>query len=140
MIRVATNEEAYRAFSNIPELDRYLSPDEFNSRIPHNALVLVYEVEQELAGFKIGYPLDGVEFYSWLGGVLPGFRNRGIAQELLDYQERRVIEQGYQRISVKSMNRYSLMIRFLVKNGYKIAKVEDFDTDKERIHFLKHLP
>ena len=34
------------------------------------------------AGYKVGYALNESEFYSWLGGVLPPFRQQGIADRL----------------------------------------------------------
>ena len=139
MIKAATVETAYEVFSNIPELDRYLSLAEFTARTPDSALILIYEDAGNPVAFKIGYPLDQETFYSWLGGVLPGYRHRGIARKLLEYQETHVIERGFRQLSVKSMNRYPSMIRLLVKNRYKIEKVENFDSDAERIHFLKTL-
>lgn len=37
-------------------------------------------------GFKLGYERSGEEFHSWLGGVHPEFRRRGIARRLLHLQ------------------------------------------------------
>ena len=139
MICKGTIEEAYGVFIEVPELDRGLSLGEFKSKAPAGALVLLCRVEEKSVGFKIGYPISENEFYSWLGGVLPEYREQGVAQQLLDSQERWVRNQGYTKISVKSMNRYSSMIRFLVKNGYQIVKVGRFGTKDERIHFQKSL-
>jgi len=138
-IKIGTVEAAYDVFLNVPELDRYLSLDDIRSRLADGALILIYEIADVPVAFKIGYPLNSDEFYSWLGGVLPNHRKAGIAQQLLDYQERWVKEQGYRTISVNSMNRYPSMIRLLVRNGYRIFKVDDFDTDEERIRFRKIL-
>ena len=132
-------EEAYDVLIEVPELDRNLSLEDFKSKALDGALVLVLKVEDKAVGFKIGYPISKHEFYSWLGGVLPEYREQGVAQQLLDSQERWVRNQGYTKISVKSMNRYPSMIRFLVKNGYEVAKVEQFKTKNERIHFQKTL-
>ena len=140
MISAGTIAEAYQVLTEVPELDSYLSLEEFKAKVSDGALVLVYEAEGKAIAFKIGYPLSQNEFYSWLGGVLPEYRKEGVAQQLLDYQERWVRDKGYMKLSVKSMNRYPSMIRFLVKNKYQIAKVEHFETDNERIHFQKYFP
>jgi len=137
MIKIGSIAEAYQAFLSVPELDGYLSAEEFSAKVPEDALILIFEIEDELAGFKIGYPIDNDEFYSWLGGVLPCFRNNGIAQKLLDYQESWVVDKKFMRTSVKSMNRYPAMICLLVRNGYKVVKIDDFDKEEERIIFLK---
>ena len=139
MIHTGNVEAAYQVFLAVPELDRYLSLQGFQSRITEGTLVLVYEADDKAIGFKVGYPLNDDDFYSWLGGVVPEARQSGVAQALLDYQENWVRDQGYQRLSVKSMNRYPSMLRFLIKNGYQIVHVENVGTDDERIHFLKQL-
>ena len=49
----------------------------------------------------------------------------GVAQKLLQYQERWVTNKGYKEIEVKSMNQYPEMLHFLIKNQYHIYGVED---------------
>ena len=140
MVRIGTIEEAYKVFMLIPELDRYLSFQELKEKLADNYLVVVAEHEGILIGFKLGYPVSTSEFYSWLGGVIPAYRNSGVAQTLLDFQEDWVKISGFKSMSVKSMNRFPSMLRLLIKNGYKIKSVENFgDSDKERIEFIKTL-
>jgi len=140
MVRIGTIEEAYKVFMLIPELDRYLSFQELKEKLADNYLVVVAEHEGILIGFKLGYPISTSEFYSWLGGVIPAYRNSGVAQTLLDFQEDWVKISGFKSMSVKSMNRFPSMLRLLIKNGYKIKSVENFgDSDKERIEFIKRL-
>ena len=140
MVRIGTIEEAYKVFMLIPELDRYLSFQELKEKLADNYLVVVAEHEGILIGFKLGYPVSTSEFYSWLGGVIPAYRNSGVAQTLLDFQEDWVKISGFKSMSVKSMNRFPSMLRLLIKNGYKIKCVENFDdSDKERIEFIKRL-
>ena len=140
MIRIGTVEEAYEVFLNVPELDQYLSLQEMKERLNSEHLVIVAEVDQILVGFKIGYLESNVEFYSWLGGVVPKYRQAGVAQELLLFQEHWAKKLGIKNISVKSMNRFPSMLRMLIKNGYKIESVEFYgDSEKERINFVKPL-
>ena len=132
MVRIGTIEEAYKVFMLIPELDRYLSFQELKEKLADNYLVVVAEHEGILIGFKLGYPVSTSEFYSWLGGVIPAYRNSGVAQTLLDFQEDWVKISGFKSMSVKSMNRFPSMLRLLIKNGYKIKIVENFgDSDRE---------
>ena len=132
MVRIGTIEEVYKVFMLIPELDRYLSFQEMKEKLADNYLVVVAEHEGILIGFKLGYPVSTSEFYSWLGGVIPAYRNSGVAQTLLDFQEDWVKISGFKSMSVKSMNRFPSMLRLLIKNGYKIKIVENFgDSDRE---------
>jgi ribosomal protein S18 acetylase RimI-like enzyme len=140
MIRVGTIEEAHKIFMVIPELDRYLSLSEMKEKLVGTHLVSIAENQGTLIGFKLGYQISEDEFYSWLGAVIPAYRNSGVAQSLLDFQEGWVIKSGFKSISVKSMNRFPSMLRLLIKNGYRIKSVENFDdAKKERIGFIKRL-
>ena len=140
MIRAGTVDEAYGVFLNVPELDQYLSLQQMKQRLCCEHLIIVAEVDQILVGFKIGYLKNNVELYSWLGGVVPGYRQTGVAQELLLFQESCVRKLGVKNISVKSMNRFPTMLRMLIKNGYQIESVEFYgDSEKERINFVKLL-
>ena len=39
--------------------------------------------DKKVVGYKIGYALNREQFYSWLGGVDPEYRNLGIALTLM---------------------------------------------------------
>ena len=70
----------------------------------------------------------------WVGFCL------GFAQELLEFQEAWASTRGFNEISVKSMNKLPSMLRFLIKNGYRIYNVDSFgDSEQERILFVKEL-
>ena len=62
--------------------------EEFERRCSGIHLSLIAEIENQSVGFKIGYDRfkDG-SFYSWMGGVLPEFRKKGVASALADFQE-----------------------------------------------------
>ena len=136
-VTIGTAEQAYRVFLDVPELNGYVSLSDFKSKLTVGALILLYEIKGKAIGFKVGYRLSDYEFYSWLGGVLPKYRKQGVAQKLLDYQECWVTDQGFRKLSVKSMNRYPSMLRFLIKNDYQIVSVKHYGTENERIYFQK---
>lgn len=138
MERIGTVEEAYEVFSIIPELDQYLSIDQMREKVIDGTLILVSEHLGQLVGFKIGYPLNDTDFYSWLGGVVPEKRNLGSAKRLLVLQEKLARERGFTSITVKSMNRFRSMLQMLIANGYDITGVDNYGHDEaERICFRK---
>ncbi|WP_318437424.1 GNAT family N-acetyltransferase [Photobacterium leiognathi] len=140
-IREASVEEALEVLHRIVEFAAPISLAELTARLASNsALILVAENQQQLVGVKIGYALDKQVFYSWLGGVLPAGRGRGVAQALLEAQEAWVIDQGYQQLTVKSRNRFPAMVRLLIRNGYLIEDIEKKEGVLDyRLHFRKAL-
>lgn len=140
MERIGTVEEAYEVFIKVPELDQYLSLDQMREKIIEGSIILVSEHKGNLIGFKIGYPLNNRDFYSWLGGVVPGMRNLGAAKRMLALQEQLAAEGSFTNITVKSMNRFRSMLHMLIANGYSITGVENYgDEEAERIFFKKAL-
>lgn len=95
--------------------------------------------KNELIGFKIGYRYDDNTLYSWVGGVLPKFRRQGIAQQLLTLQHTWALNQGYQKIRTKSMNRFKPMIILNLQNGFDIKKVYTNELGQTKIIFEKLL-
>ncbi|WP_196158774.1 GNAT family N-acetyltransferase [Reinekea sp. G2M2-21] len=138
MERLGTVEEAFEVFKKVPELDQYLSIEQMREKIQDGALILVSENKGQLIGFKIGYPLNDNEFYSWLGGVIPEMRKLGSAKRMLALQEKIVRERSFTSITVKSMNRFRSMLHMLLANDYDITAVENYgNKDGERICFKK---
>ncbi|KZN49337.1 GNAT family N-acetyltransferase [Pseudoalteromonas luteoviolacea] len=103
-------------------------------------LLLVAKADGQPVAYKLGYALDEKHFYSWLGAVIPEFREAGIAQALLNEQERWCTSLGYEAIGVKSMNRFKNMLMMLLKNNYQIVACHPLeDGTDSKIHFLKQL-
>jgi len=127
--------------SKIKEFDKASTFKSLNYRLQDKqSLILVAKYKGKLAGYKIGYKLTDTEFYSWLGGVSPDFRNLGIATKLREVQENWASNAGYSSISVKSMNRFPSMIHLLISSGYQINGYEDNGTvDNSKIKFVKIL-
>lgn len=140
MERIGSVEEAYEVFIKVPELDQYLSLDQMREKIIEGSIIIVSEHKGNLIGFKIGYPLNNRDFYSWLGGVVPGKRNLGAAKRMLALQEQLAAEGSFTNITVKSMNRFRSMLHMLIANSYSITGVENYgDEEAERICFMKAL-
>lgn len=114
-------EEVAALEAQIPEFDRSHAVGDIERRIggrPH--LALVAKLEEKPVGYKLGYEQRPNRFYSWLGGVLPEARRKGVARALLRHQEQWCGER-YAAIRVRSQNRYRGMMSFLLAEGYEIV-------------------
>ena len=111
--------------AQIPEFDEHYTEVQITERVgtrPH--LALVAKIADQTVGYKLGYEEAAGRFYSWLGGVLPAFRRHGIAQQLLDAQEKWCREHLYNTLSVKTENQYRKMVALLVRNRYDVFGVQ----------------
>ncbi|NKF52034.1 GNAT family N-acetyltransferase [Shewanella sp. WXL01] len=133
--------ELTRLTHMIPELDRPQTELDLQQRLANKpCLVLLAYVEDELAGFKLGYAESDTVFYSWLGGVAPDFRNLGLAKSMLEYQEKWAAEQGYQTMTVKTRNHFKAMLTMLVRSQYQITEIAPAaDIAHNKLHLQKQL-
>ena len=133
-------ESAFEVYQRIPEFSDRDTLAGIRERVGPDYLSLVCRSGDEPVGFKLGYPLDTGEFYSWLGGVVPGHRGGGIAQALLEAQEQHCRERGYELLRVKSMNRFPAMLQLLIRNGYQVDGHTPASEDADiKVHFHKRL-
>lgn len=96
--------------------------------------------EQDIpVGFKIGYHYNKTTFYSWVGGVLPNYRGKGIAKKLAQLQEQWAKKNNYLTIRTKSMNRYKPMMILNLKNGFDIVSVYTNNSNQTKIVFEKNI-
>ncbi len=109
--------------------DRPYNGAEYERRLKHNThLILIARREDRPVGFKVGYDRyhDG-SFYSWLGGVIPEERNRGIGRKLMVEQEKWAKKQGFVRLKVKTRPKFAAMVHLLERSGFicreTIAKI-----------------
>lgn len=102
-------------------------------------LLLVAYDEQSPIGFKLGYVIPGQHsFFSWLGGVHPRYRRRGIGQSLLDQQEAHARMLGLKKIYFTTFDRFPVMIKLGKKNKYILAK-SDLDEGELKYWYEKQL-
>lgn len=146
IIEQGTIDDILAIDRQIPEFDGRTTKEKLSSRLTDKIhLILIARLEGKLVGYKVGYQLrpnesSSDEFYSWLGGVIPAYRNQGIATTLRQYQEQWALQSGYKTIGVKSMNRYPNMLHLLISSGYKITGYEEGNTKGEgKIVFHKSL-
>lgn len=127
--------------TQIPEFDRHITRADLQLRLNKKThLLLVAKVNGGAVGYKLGYALSSSVFYSWLGGVIPAYRQMGIASSLSQQQEDWARRSGYEHVEVKSMNRYPAMLQLLISSGYRITGYEDRgDENTSKICFSKTL-
>jgi ribosomal protein S18 acetylase RimI-like enzyme len=140
IIRQGDLDGAIEVLLAIPEFDQPPSKESIQHRIsgvPH--LVLTAHDGSLALGCKIGYLRDGV-FYSWLGAVRPAYRQTGVAEALADEQEKWAMSQGYDRIWMKTRNRFPAMLLIALRRGFMITRIDVMPELKEnRIYLEKHL-
>lgn len=105
-------------------------------------MLLKATVDGKLAGYKLGCRSiqEGSTFYSWLGGVHPEFRGLGLAEDLMAKQHEWAKEQGYKKVSTKTLNRFKPMLTLNLKAGFDIVGAEADPKDgRFKIHLEKNL-
>ncbi|MFT5165010.1 MAG: GNAT superfamily N-acetyltransferase [Saprospiraceae bacterium] len=125
------------------EIDEFHDPHdelEYSKRlhdVPH--IILIGWAEGQAIGFKVGYEREGF-FYSWMGGVLRSWRQKGVAKALAEKQETWARQQGYSSVTLKTRNRLKAMLLFSIRNGFHIIGFEEkSDVSENRILLRKEL-
>lgn len=135
-------QDAILISHQIPEFEATYIYNDYKNRLNDvRHLVLTAYINNKPIGFKIGYETPTKQnFYSWMGGILPNYRQFGIAEKLMKYQERWAIKAGYQRILVKTRIKYKAMIKLLQKHQFIQIGIIPYSPDEEtRILYEKIL-
>jgi GNAT superfamily N-acetyltransferase len=90
------------------------------------------------AGFKIGYAMSEDRYYSWLGGVDPAYRRRGIAAQLMDRQHEWARSRGYRTIETRSDHDNVAMAQVNLASGFVVCGVHS-QPGRTQILFAKTL-
>jgi predicted GNAT superfamily acetyltransferase len=140
-VREGNIAEVVSLSTQIPEFVAPHPAEEYQKRLKEvPSLILVAENAGKIVGFKVGYAVDEQLFYSWMGAVLPEFRQFGVAKALAIQQEVWARAHGFTRIQFKTRNRLKAMLQFALGNGFDIIGVEQRETLAEyRILLQKSL-
>lgn len=88
-------------------------------------MMLIAWVDDEPVGFKIGYRENRFVYYSAKGGVLPVFRRRGLARQLLWYMMDEARSRGYVRFTYDTFpNRDRGMTVLGLNEGFRVVKAD----------------
>jgi ribosomal protein S18 acetylase RimI-like enzyme len=85
-----------------------------------HVLLLIARLEQSPVGFLVALELKPDTHRLWLCGVLPEYRRRGVASQLLEAHRGRARERGYRRVRFECFNRHRAMLHAAVTSGFNI--------------------
>ena len=133
-----TLENLIIVLNKIPEFSGDFTFDYLERRLQKHAIILVAYADEEPVACKVGYNrfFDG-SFYSWLGGVIPEYRKKGIAEKLNLKMEEISKNAGYTSLIFKTRNKFKAMLQFGLKNGYEIVGFEEKTNSAENRIILK---
>jgi ribosomal protein S18 acetylase RimI-like enzyme len=89
--------------------------------------------QSRLVGFKAGYAMTERRYYSWLGGVHPDFRRRGIASALMDRQHAWLVERGYAVVETAANQENHAMAQANLRHGFSVCGLR---TEPHRVQIL----
>ena len=134
-IKQGTINEIVLLSKQIPEFEKPYEKSEYKKRFEKtNHLILIAYYFKKPVGFKVGYQIENY-FYTWMGAVLPNFRNRNIAKKLAQKQEEWIKENGFAKIKLKTRNKHKSMLHFALFNGFNIIGFEP-DENKEESRII----
>lgn len=99
------------------------SPDSIEEELSARPkfLILVALNDDRVVGYKIGYQDRKTRFYSWLGGVYPEYRGKGIASELMVRQHAWCKSQGYSVVRTQTKNTWRSMLILNLRHGFDVV-------------------
>jgi GNAT superfamily N-acetyltransferase len=95
----------------------------------YNPLILAASLDEQLVGFYLGFELKPDTFFSWLYGVLPDFRRKAIASQLMDAVHEWVAKHEYPLIRFECQNQHRPMLHMAISRGYDIVGIR-WDSDR----------
>ncbi len=95
-------------------------------RLPHLAgpSLWLAEADGEWVAFKLGYRRGQTLFYSWLGGVDPDHRRRGLAEELTRRQHGEAAAKGFAHVETRTRAGNNAMIIVNLRQGFHVVGFE----------------
>lgn len=104
-----------------------------------NTMILVAHDDTGVVGFKIGYQDSPEVFHSWLGGVHPHARKRGIASALMQAQHDWALEKGYTYLTTNTENKWRDMLLLNIRHGFDIIGTSVGKRNEIKIMLRKKL-
>src|SRR4051812_34945968 len=75
-------------------------------------------------GVNLGYRRGDALFYSWLGGLAPELRGKGVASELMRLQHADAAAQGYRLVETRTRAANNPMILLNLRHGFHVGGFE----------------
>lgn len=102
------------------------------------SLILFYFFDGRPVAFKAGFE-EKDKFHSWIGGVLPIHRGKGLASKLMAQQHQWAKDNGFSIVRTHTEDQYSNMIKLNQKHGFKIIDRQTRNSGVEKIILEKVL-
>ena len=134
-------DDAVMVSAKVPEFDDPYEISEYSKRLNSTVhLILTAYDDHNPIAFKIGYQRhpDG-SFYSWMGGVLPNYRRKGIANNLADHQETWAKKKGYNSIKLQTRSKHNAMLALAINRGFQITNRNE-KTSNSNTHIWMSKP
>ena len=93
------------------------------------SILLGAYVNEERVGYLVGYELNKKEIYIWMAGTIKEHRQKGVMKALMNYFEKKVKEEGYIKIQIKTRNIWRAQIINLIKRNYMLTRVEEKENE-----------
>lgn len=125
-VRESTVDNVLVVHQNIIEFDeKYPAKDFFLNRYSSLEHIIIVSYCNEIPiGYIIGYEIDKDNFYLWLAGVDINYRGLGAFEKMMNYLIEWCKSKNYEKISIKTRNKYRGMLTYLVKNNWHFLSVE----------------
>jgi predicted GNAT superfamily acetyltransferase len=102
-------------------------------------LIIAAFKQDKVIGFKIGYESDSEEFYSWIGGVDPAYRKKGIGSTLMNMQHEWLKKRGYKIVTTQTKNKWRAMLILNLRHGFDIIGTYTDEKGEPKIILQKQL-
>jgi GNAT superfamily N-acetyltransferase len=107
----------------------------------YNGLRLLASLDDRPVGFFLGFELKPDVFFAWLYGVLPEFRRKGIASQLMEAVHAWAHQHEYTTVRFECQNQHRAMLILAIRQGYDVAGIRwDPDRGHNLVIFEKPLP
>jgi GNAT superfamily N-acetyltransferase len=95
----------------------------------YNALQMLATIKDRPVGFFLGFELKPNTFFAWFFGVLPEFRQHGVATQLVEAAHDWARQRGYETMRVECHNQNRPMLHLAIGLEYDIVGLR---WDKDR--------
>ena len=99
------------------------SLEQYRQKIGERPNIMIATHRGRIVGNSIGFARKDA-WYTWILGVVPEFRERGIGKRLLQSQEAYAFWSGYRLATIKVYNVSKEMQQLVRDHGYKAAGME----------------
>ena len=103
------------------------------------SVIIATNDSDDVLGFKIGFEATPNTYYSWLGAVAPSQQRKGLGKQLMAAQHMWCINQGYQFVETKTLNKWRSMLLLNIRSGFDITGTREDDVHGTEILLRKRL-